>query len=94
MSDLTRQILTAALLSAVAVVAMVAAVGPSRAADMPETVVVQPVVRACVPSQEIVVLYDRRGYPTPPGRTEYYYCVTGTTLFPGDIPPPPEYCCR
>ena len=93
MSDLTRQIVTAAILSAVAVGAIVAAAGTARAADMPERVVEQPRVLACTGPQEIVVLYDERGYPTVPGRTEYYYCVTGTTLLPGDIPPPPEYCC-
>jgi hypothetical protein len=48
-------------------------------------------VKAC--PQEVVILYDEDGHPTIPARTPYYYCVTGTTLLPGDIPPPPEYCC-
>ena len=50
------------------------------------------VVAVCGP-QEIGILYDEHGIPTVPARTPYYYCVTGTTLLPGDIPPPPEYCC-
>jgi hypothetical protein len=49
-------------------------------------------VQACVPG-ETVILFDKYGRPTVPARTPYFYCVTGTTLLPGDIPPPPEYCC-
>lgn len=89
--DLVRQFAVAAALSAVAVGAMVAATGRAAAADLtvePERVVVQ----ACGP-REIVILYDEEGRPTVPARTPYYYCVTGTTLLPGEIPPPPEYCC-
>jgi len=90
---LVRQIATALALSAAAVFAMAAASGQARAADLtvpPEEPV--GVVPAC-PPPEVVILYDEFGRPTVPARTEYYYCVTGTTLLPGDIPPPPEYCC-
>jgi hypothetical protein len=68
------------------------AAGAAQAADL--TVPVEPrrVIAACAP-QEVVILYDERGRPTVPARTPYYYCVTGTTLLPGEIPPPPEYCC-
>jgi hypothetical protein len=48
-------------------------------------------VHAC--PKEVVILFDERGYPTVPARTPYFYCVTGATLLPGDIPPPREYCC-
>jgi hypothetical protein len=67
----------------------------AQAADMPESRphVRGPVVAACGP-RETVVLFDERGYPTVPARTPYFYCVTGTVLLPGDIPPPPEYCCH
>jgi hypothetical protein len=67
----------------------------ARAADLPETQrqVRGPVVAACG-AREIVILFDERGYPTIPARTPYFYCVTGTVLLPGDIPPPPEYCCH
>ena len=90
--DVLRQLAVAAALSAIAVGAMVAAAGQAGAADLTlpqERVVVQ----AC-PPPEVVILYDEEGRPTVPARTPYYYCVTGTTLLPGEIPPPPEYCCR
>ena len=88
--DLVRQFAVAAALSAMAVGAMLAAAGRAGAADL--TVEPVPVVQAC-PPPEVVILYDEEGRPTVPARTPYYYCVTGTTLLPGDIPPPPEYCC-
>jgi hypothetical protein len=93
MADLTRQIVAAAIFSALAVAAMTAAIGHAKAADMPQSVLVERPARVCPAPREIVQLYDEEGRPTVAGRTEYYYCVTGTTLFPGDIPPPPEYCC-
>ena len=64
--------------------------GSAVAADL--TVPEPRPVKAC-PEEEVVILYDEDGHPTVPARTPYYYCVTGTTLLPGDIPPPPEYCC-
>jgi hypothetical protein len=90
--DLARQFGAAIALSAAAVAAMSAAAGRAGAADLtiePQRVIVQ----ACPGPREIVVLYDEEGKPTVPARTPYYYCVTGTTLLPGEIPPPPEYCC-
>jgi hypothetical protein len=85
-STLTRRLLSGAALS----LALAGPTAPAIAADMPE----QPqVIAACPGPQEVVILYDEQGRPTVPGRTEYYYCVTGTVLRPGDIPPPPEYCC-
>ncbi len=90
---LTRQLVAALILSALAVAAMIAAAGDAGAADLTAYPVDRrPVVAACGP-QEIVILYDENGVPTVPARTPYYYCVTGTTLLPGNIPPPPEYCC-
>ena len=92
-SLLARRLSAATALSAIAVVVTFAAIGSAGAADL--TVRVEPrrvVVAVCGP-QEIVILYDEHGIPTVPARTPYYYCVTGTTLLPGDIPPPPEYCC-
>ena len=95
--DLARQLIAAALLSAAAVAAMFAAAGKAGAADMsgyyggaPSG---GPVIAACGP-QETVVLFNKKGVPTAPARTPYFYCLTGTTLLPGDIPPPPEYCCH
>ena len=90
--DLARQLGVAVALSAAAVAAMSAAAGRAGAADLtiePQQVIVQ----ACPGPREIVILYDKDGRPTVPGRTPYYHCVTGTTLLPGEIPPPPEYCC-
>ena len=70
------------------------------AADMPQAyVVMEPPAVAegvCGPLQEHAKLFERknrRWVPTVPARTPYYYCVTGETLVPGEIPPPPEYCC-
>lgn len=87
--DLVRQFAVALALSAAAVGGMLAAAGQSRAADL----TVEPVVVPACPPPEVVILYDEEGRPTVPARTPYYYCVTGTTLLPGQIPPPPEYCC-
>lgn len=89
-----RQLVTAIALSAIAIAAMLGAIGPSGAADMPEYRPQQRViVQACPGSGETVVLFDEHGRPTVPARTPYFYCLTGTMLLPGDIPPPPEYCC-
>lgn len=90
-----RQALAAAVLSAAAILAMAAASGQADAADLTieDRGPVQ-YVSACPEPREDIVLYDERGHPTVPARTQYYYCVTGTTIVPGDIPPPPEYCCH
>lgn len=90
--ELMRQLFAAIALSALAIAAMVGAIGPSRAADMPEGAG-RGGVAACGQPQEEVILFDEWGRPTVPGRTPYFTCVTGTVLVPGDIPPPPEYCC-
>ena len=90
-----RQVVAAALLSAIAIAAMAAASNHVNAADL--SVDAQgpvQVISACAEPQEDVILYDKRGHPTVPARTPYYYCVTGTTVVPGQIPPPPEYCCH
>ena len=90
---LTRQFLAAAILSAIAVAAMAAAAGRAGAADLSVYPAERPLGYACPGPQEVVILYDKQGRPTVPARTPYFTCVTGTTLLPGDIPPPPEYCC-
>ena len=64
------------------------------AADMPGAGNGQPVTKICGQNVEDVVLFDEKGRPTIPARTPFFYCVTGETLLPGQIPPPPEYCCR
>jgi hypothetical protein len=89
-----RQLLTAIALSAVAVAAMLGVIGTAGAADLPGYQPDhRPRVHACAGPGEVVVLFDENGRPTVPARTPYFYCVTGTMLIPGDIPPPPEYCC-
>jgi hypothetical protein len=90
---LARQLAAAAILSAMAVAAMAAAAGRAGAADLTVYPAERPLVYACPGPQEVVILYDKQGRPTVPARTPYFTCVTGTTLLPGDIPPPPEYCC-
>jgi hypothetical protein len=90
--ELMRQLAAAIFLSALAIAAMVGAIGPSDAADLPGGAGGGR-VSACPPADENVILFDKRGHPTPPGRTPYFTCVTGTVLLPRDIPPPPEYCC-
>jgi hypothetical protein len=92
--DLTRQFLVALALSAAAVAVMIGAVGRANAADLGVSVEAgKQVVYGCAGPRETVVFFDENGHPTVPARTYYYYCVTGTMLVPGDIPPPPEYCC-
>lgn len=90
--ELMRQLAAAILLSALAIAAMMGAIGPAGAADLPDSNGGVVGVNAC-PPKETVILFDEDGLPTVPGRTPYFTCVTGTVLIKGDIPPPPEYCC-
>jgi hypothetical protein len=93
-----RQLAAALALSALAIAAMLGLMGPAGAADMPGGYAGQAPYGAACPPREEVVLYTWHGLlprkvPTVPARTPYFTCVTGTVLVPGDIPPPPEYCC-
>ena len=88
-----RQLVAAIFLSALAIAAMMGVIGTAGAADLTVYPAERPLVYACPGPQEVVILYDKQGRPTVPARTPYFTCVTGTTLLPGDIPPPPEYCC-
>ena len=90
--ELMRQLATAIFLSALAIAAMMGALGPAGAADLPGSNGGPP-INACGGPQETVILFDEWGVPTHPGRTPYFTCVTGLVLLPGQIPPPPEYCC-
>ncbi len=75
--------------------AMLASVDPAAAADPPGTIPeAQKTTNVCGQNVEDVVLFDGKGRPTIPARTPFFYCVTGETLLPGQIPPPPEYCCK
>ena len=90
--EVMRQLAAAIFLSALAIAAMMGAIGPSGAADLPDSLRRRGRQRLRRP-QETVILFDEDGVPTVPARTPYFTCVTGTTLLPGEIPPPPEYCC-
>jgi hypothetical protein len=97
--ELMRQLAAAIFLSALAIAAMMGIVGSAGAADLSQSSGGMDIVSAC-PPRETVVLFEehfgilyRDGTPTVPARTPYFTCVTGTVLVPGDIPPPPEYCC-
>jgi hypothetical protein len=90
---LMRQLAAAIFLSALAIAAMMGAIGTAGAADLPQSAGGDgAVIDACAPKED-VILWDKHGVPTRPARTPYFTCVTGTVLLPGDIPPPPEYCC-
>ena len=93
-----RQLLAALLLSALAIAAMLGAIGPSAAADLSDGYA--PPVSVCGPRENVILfdeyadpLFELQDAPTIPGRTPYFTCVTGTVLLPHQIPPPPEYCC-
>ena len=94
-----RQLAAALVLSALAIAALLGVIGPAGAADMPGDYGAQPPYGAACAPREEVILYTQHGLfptnkvPTVPARTPYFTCVTGTVLVPGDIPPPPEYCC-
>lgn len=88
--------LRAALAGSVIALAPLATAG---AADLTPGVIVDdsiqpPVLTLCEVPVGPVILFDRYGRPTVPARTPMYYCLTGHTLTPGEVPPPPEYCCR
>ena len=90
---LMRQLAAAIFLSALAIAAMMGAIGTSGAADLPQSASGgRAIVDACAP-KEVVILFDWHGAPTVPARTPYFTCVTGKVLLRGEIPPPPEYCC-
>jgi hypothetical protein len=94
-----RQLAAAIVLSALAIAAMMGAIGPAGAADMGGYYAPPPPPSgACAPREQVILfkeegIFPRFRYPTIPARTPYYTCVTGSVLVPGDIPPPPEYCC-
>jgi hypothetical protein len=96
---LMRQLAAAIVLSALAIAAMMGALVPAGAADLSGYGGYDRTdVYACAGPREEVILFEWRGLPphrvpTVPARTPYYTCVTGSVLVPGDIPPPPEYCC-
>lgn len=90
--ELMRQLAAAIFLSALAVAAMMGAISPAGAADLSGSYPDVVHENAC-PPKETVILFDEKGVPTVPGRTPYFTCVTGLVLLPGQIPPPPEYCC-
>ena len=91
-----RELSAAIVLWALAAIVILGVTVPARAADLPGHG--HSDAYACAPREE-VVLFTEQGHfptfhiPTEPARTPYYTCVTGRTLKPGDIPPPPEYCC-
>ncbi len=76
---------------------MLAAAGQAPAADLSSgDIVVDDNQPSYVCGQDVsnINLFDAEGRPTIPGRTEFFFCITGETLKSGDIPPPPEYCCH
>ena len=89
---LMRQLFAAIALSGLAIATMMSAAGAADLLPVPQEQVAAHGLM-CPPREPHVVLFDEDGVPTVPGRTPYYTCVTGTVLLPGDIPPPPEYCC-
>jgi hypothetical protein len=91
---LTGHIAAAGLISGFIVVSMMAA-GSAGAADLSVGDGQQDRrIYVCGHRVDQIILYDEYGQPTVPARTPMYYCITGETLLPGDIPPPPEYCCH
>ena len=87
-----RKLAAAISFSALTMLAVTGTTGSALAADMPEGAG-NGQINACGQAQETVILFDEDGKPTVPARTPYFTCVTGTVLLPGEIPPPPEYCC-
>jgi hypothetical protein len=96
---LMRQLAAALFLSALAIAAMMGAIAPAGAADLGYGgYAAKHYGGACAPREEVVLftyrgIFPRYKIPTIPARTPYYTCVTGGVLKPGDLPPPPEYCC-
>lgn len=90
---LTGQVAAAGLISGFIVATMVAA-GSAGAADLSTADNGNRSIYVCGQRVDHIILFDAYGNPTVPARTPMYYCITGETLKPGAIPPPPEYCCR
>ena len=92
---LTAQVAAAGLISGFIVASMLAA-GTAGAADLSVGGGDEKdrAIYVCGKRVDHIILFDEYGNPTVPARTPMYYCITGETLLPGTIPPPPEYCCR
>jgi hypothetical protein len=92
---LTGQVAAAGLISGFIVATMLAA-GSAGAADLSTAGDGDGnrAIYVCGHRVDHIILFDDYGNPTVPARTPMYYCITGETLKPGAIPPPPEYCCR
>jgi len=88
-----RRTAAAAAIAGLVAGAVLSGASLANAADMPGTDGRQ-AMNICGQNADDVVLFDEKGRPTIPARTPFFYCVTGETLLPGQIPPPPEYCCR
>jgi hypothetical protein len=99
-SALSRRLQTRARAAAAGAALALAPLAAASAADLPQGIY-HPEVRYPPPAYAVcgvpvdrVILFDRYGRPTVPARTPMFYCLTGHTLTPGEVPPPPEYCCR
>lgn len=91
---LTGQVAAAGLISGFIVASMLAA-GSAGAADLSVgDGHGDRAIYVCGKRVDHIILFDEYGNPTVPARTPMYYCITGETLTPNTIPPPPEYCCR
>ena len=88
-----RRTASMAAIAGLAAGTMLSSVDLAGAADMPGADGKQ-VTNICGQNVDDIVLFDERNRPTIPARTPFFYCVTGETLLPGQIPPPPEYCCK
>ena len=86
----------AMLAGAALTLAPLAAAGAADLAPgaFPDQRLLPPAFAVCQVPTGPVILFDRYGRPTVPARTPMFYCLTGHTLLPGEVPPPPEYCCR
>lgn len=96
---ITRRLRSSARAALVGTVFVLPPLATAGAADLTPVVAYPdgrypPVYAVCDVPTGPVILFDTKGRPTVPARTPMFYCLTGHTLTPGEIPPPPEYCCR
>lgn len=95
--DWTNRLLVAAAMAALVPTMGVAADLPAQV-EAPVVMEEVPVATGYTdicgrPLAVVPIFFDHRGKPTPVARTPYYYCVTGRTLTPYELPPTYEYCC-
>ena len=90
---LMRQLAAAIFLSALAIAAMMGAIGAAGAADLPQAAAGRMIIHACDGPKEDVDIVRLVRYSDASGADALFHLPHRHSAAPTPIPPPPEYCC-